>query len=67
MPLFECSQCGAVDNTALGNFWERESKGLLRLCTECDEGKWHGVFPKRNAKEAGHVPRGKDRFLVERG
>ena len=39
MPLYECSKCGAVDNTALGNFWTRESKGLPRLCAECDERK----------------------------
>lgn len=49
MPLFECSKCHVVDNTALGNFWwdvMHEKKPAL--CAECDPeiGSWHGQFPK---------------------
>lgn len=56
MPLFECSTCGALENTALSNYWSdvmHDKKPAL--CSECDPeiGKWHGSFPKRNAKEAG--------------
>lgn len=58
MPLFKCSKCGCVENTALSNFWSRgmnfETGKLIvpkppALCSECDPaiGKWHGEFPKR--------------------
>jgi hypothetical protein len=54
MPLYECEQCGKVDNTALTNFWwdvMREKKP--QLCSECDPaiGKWHDMFPKSSATE----------------
>ena len=49
MPLFVCSNCGCVDNTATGFYWMQSEKPL---CAECGPenlggGKWHGVFPKR--------------------
>src|SRR5262249_46789094 len=54
MPLFPCSQCGGVENTALSNYWVR---GLdvtptpPPLCSACDPkiGAWHGEFPRRPA------------------
>lgn len=54
MPLFECSKCGTVDNTALTNFWwdvKQEKKPAL--CSECDPaiGKWHGKFRKSTVAE----------------
>lgn len=42
MSLYQCEECGAKENTALGAFWGRDRK----LCSECDTGKWHGSFPK---------------------
>ena len=45
MPIFECEQCHAAENTALGEFWGREKK----LCSECATGKWHGEFEKKSA------------------
>lgn len=54
MPLFECSQCHAVDNTAITNFWwDVMHEGKSQLCSECDPaiGKWHGRFPKTPADE----------------
>lgn len=48
MPLFKCSQCGCVENTALGKYWSRVCLDKLPpLCSECATGKWHGKFPKR--------------------
>lgn len=49
MPLYECSKCGAIDNTALTNFWvDRLHLKKPPLCSECDPdiGKWHGKFQK---------------------
>lgn len=43
MPLFICSECGAVDNSATGKFWRHED---APLCAECSTGTWHGKFPK---------------------
>lgn len=55
MPLFECTKCGAMDNTALTTgYWYAHSKGRPVLCSECADGKWHGQFPKRTPKEAGY-------------
>lgn len=59
MPLFECTKCGAVENTALCNFW------LTRpaICSECDPeiGQWHGRFPKKSV--AVYLAGGKDRWI----
>jgi hypothetical protein len=52
MPLFACTQCGCVENTACCNYWTRTTMDKLpALCSECDPdiGKWHGRFEKRSA------------------
>lgn len=53
MPLFNCTSCGAVENTALSNYWTdlyREDKSVPfnPLCSKCDPriGKWHGRFER---------------------
>lgn len=46
MPLFKCSRCTCVENTALGAYWTRKDEPL---CSECATGKWHGQFPKEPA------------------
>lgn len=54
MPLYECSKCHAVENTALTNFWwDHIHDGKPALCSECDPeiGKWHGKFDKITAEE----------------
>ena len=54
MPLFECSKCSTVDNTALGNFWSHAIMDRKpALCTACDPtiGKWHGRFPRLTVAE----------------
>lgn len=51
MPLFVCSRCNGIDNTALGgNYWGRlAARPPVEevLCTECHTGLWHGKFIKR--------------------
>lgn len=62
MPLFACSKCETVDNTALGDFWHRRVGNLPPLCSACGrQGEWHGKFPRRKAdttcfvNAAGHL------------
>lgn len=48
MPLFQCSECYVIENTALGDFWSRQA-GLtpgLPICSQCATGKWHGRFAR---------------------
>ncbi len=47
MPIFACSECGYIDNTALTTAWERLERDDPLLCSLCEFGKWHGVFPRR--------------------
>ena len=54
MPLYECSKCHSVENTALTNFWwEHLHEGNPALCSACDPeiGEWHGRFPRITAAE----------------
>lgn len=50
MPLFCCSKCGCVENTAACNYHLTADK-TQALCAECDPkiGQWHGLFEKRSA------------------
>ena len=64
MPLFACSKCNAVENTALSRFWETQLRAYEAktkhepLCSECDPaiGKWHGRFPKVRADNGDWEP-----------
>lgn len=53
MPLFICSKCKCIDNTALAvgkdrlGYWGHSEDPL---CTECLNGEWHDCFPKRKYK-----------------
>lgn len=55
MPLFKCSKCGALENTALGNYWMPSVEGRPVLCSECDQGKWHGLFDKTTPEAEGLI------------
>lgn len=62
MPLFQCAQCGCVENSALANYWQRTSERLPLLCSACDPtiARWHNRFPQRSAvgmlvDAAGHL------------
>jgi hypothetical protein len=53
MPLFNCTSCGAVENTALSNYWtdlyqKDKSVPFNPLCSKCDAriGQWHGRFDR---------------------
>lgn len=55
MPLFKCSKCSAMDNTATtSGYWWNKAQNLPVLCSECADGKWHGLFPKQTPEEAGY-------------
>ena len=68
MSLFACEKCGCAENTAVCNYWTRnlDNPGPKKpaLCSECDPviGKWHGIFVKQGAQEAG-LAVGPDGFL----
>lgn len=62
MPLFACTKCDAIDNTAISEYWQQQlearDKGedFQPKCSECYAGTWHGQFPKNFAKVEGYVP-----------
>jgi hypothetical protein len=62
MSLYQCENCGVIENTALGWCWGRKLKGspdTRKLCSACaptkftdgsdtgHDGRWHGRFPQR--------------------
>lgn len=50
MPLFQCTKCRCIENTAVcGYNWLMDKSKAL--CSECDPefGKWHGIFEKKSA------------------
>ena len=50
MPLFRCSKCGCIENTACCDYWSRVHLDEKEpLCSECETGEWHGLFNKRSA------------------
>lgn len=52
MPLFECTRCGTVDNTALSpTFWRKHTDRVPVLCTECETGTWHGEWEKQTVAQ----------------
>lgn len=71
MPLYECSACHAVENTALTNFWwDHKMHEKPALCSECDPqiGKWHGHFEKITVEEyLKRYPKARIEFLVPKG
>lgn len=65
MPIYQCSKCGCIENTASGRYWSQVY--LLKekaLCSECDPKvkKWHGRFEKISAKG---MAIGEDGFLYD--
>jgi len=52
MPLFQCTACGCVENTALCRWAVRQFLDRdPALCSACDPdvGRWHDCFPRRPA------------------
>ena len=58
MSIFQCQECGCIENTASSNF----NITYAKLCSACDPkiGKWHNIFSRRSA--AGLLL-GEDGFL----
>ncbi len=52
MPLFSCSRCNCVEETALCHYWSARLRLNSPLCSACDPaiGKWHGEFPRESAQ-----------------
>lgn len=67
MPVFICSKCNMMENTATSNYWHRDldldrpensppKTPSPPLCSQCDPtlGKWHGLF-QREPMPPDHV------------
>ena len=54
MPLFKCSKCGCIDNTACGGSYWGNSE--TPECSECFTGKWSAPFPKQTPEQMGLIP-----------
>ena len=65
MPLFPCSKCNCIEDTALCHYWSARLRQTSALCSACDPtiGKWHGEFPKESAQ--GWI-RDRDGFLLDK-
>jgi hypothetical protein len=52
MPLFRCSRCECVEDTALSNYWSARLQQAATLCSACDPkiAKWHGEFAREPAE-----------------
>jgi hypothetical protein len=52
MPLFRCSKCHCVEDTALSNYWSAHLRRNPAVCSACDPkiAKWHGEFPQESAQ-----------------
>ncbi len=52
MPLFSCSKCNCVEDTALCHYWSARLRQTFAVCSACDPtiGRWHGEFPKESAQ-----------------
>lgn len=46
MPVFVCSRCKHLENTATSRYVELVMTGADPLCSECDSGSWHGKFER---------------------
>lgn len=46
MPLYRCTKCGCVENTAIGYYYGRAEP----VCTECETGSWHDHFDKKSSE-----------------
>jgi hypothetical protein len=66
MPLFPCSKCNCIEDTALSHYWSARLRQTAAVCSACDPtiGKWHGEFPKESAH--GWVT-DRSGFLLDKG
>ena len=66
MPLFPCSKCNCIEDTALSHYWSARLRQSAAVCSACDPtiGKWHGEFPRETAH--GWVT-DRSGFLLDKG
>jgi hypothetical protein len=60
MALFQCSNCGCAEDTALCHYWSARLRQTPTVCSACDPqiAKWHGEFPKESAQHWARDERG---------
>jgi hypothetical protein len=48
MSIFQCSQCGCAEDTALCRYWSARVRDTAPMCSACDPkiGRWHHQFPR---------------------
>jgi hypothetical protein len=75
MSLFQCEQCGCVENTACCDYHWRKSEGKTALCSVCDPeiAKWHdrfvrtflpiGMFKTAKNGNLAHIKTGDENYL----
>ncbi len=65
MALFVCERCSHIENTALGAWAGRIKLGLLVVCSLCEWGEWHGMFPRVRYDRSYHGAMRVDRILED--
>ena len=55
MSLYLCSECGVIENTALGAYYGNRIRKEPVLCSLCGKGEWHGRFPRQQYDPAKHA------------
>jgi hypothetical protein len=52
MPLFPCTKCNCVEDTALCHYWSARLRQTPAVCSVCDPkiAKWHEEFPRQSAQ-----------------
>lgn len=53
MSVYICEKCGCIENTSLGGYWRNVRNNQSIMCSECNNGEWHGEFEKRHWTEYG--------------
>ena len=53
MPLFPCSKCNCIEDTALSHYWSARLRQKSAVCSACDPkiAKWHGQFVRESADD----------------
>jgi hypothetical protein len=66
MPLFPCTKCNCIEDTALCHYWSARLRQTSAVCSACDPAiqKWHGEFPKESAQ--GWIS-DRNGFLLDKG
>jgi hypothetical protein len=65
-PLFSCSRCNCVEDTALCHYWSARLRQNSAVCSACDPtiGRWHGEFPRQS--DQGWIS-DRSGFLLDKG